>query len=128
MTELEEMCNKHNIRIVSEYGGVPSNPNFGPGHHSYKVTLSRRNPRRKITVPFYMGSGHSEAPTAADVLYCLILDGSYYSYSFEDWCNELGYDTDSIKAKKVYDKCNVQGLKVRKFLEDNFDDFAAAEH
>ena len=38
-------------------------------------------------------------PTAYDVLACLT---KYPVYSFEDFCNEYGYDKDSRKAFKTY--------------------------
>jgi len=46
------------------------------------------------------------APQAADVLYCLLLDMQAHDYSFEGWCGDLGYDTDSRKAKLIYKACN----------------------
>lgn len=128
--QLTQLCNKHNIRIVSEYGGVPNNPDFGPGSHSYKTILHRRNPKRQITTPFHMGPAHCEGPTAADVLYCLISDTTSVdnARSFEDWCAEFGYDTDSRKAEKIYKQCLAIGEKLHRFLADDFDNFAQAEH
>ena len=39
------------------------------------------------------------APTAYDILACLT---KYDPYTFEDFCSEYGYDTDSRRAKKTY--------------------------
>ena len=45
------------------------------------------------------------APTAASVLYSLLLDSSAANETFHDWCDDCGYDADSIKALKTYDQC-----------------------
>lgn len=40
-----------------------------------------------------------EEPTAYDILACLT---KFNPYTFEDFCSEYGYDTDSRRAKKTY--------------------------
>ena len=42
---------------------------------------------------------NGEAPTAYDILACL---QKYDVGTFEQFCYEFGYDTDSIKANKIY--------------------------
>ena len=41
-------------------------------------------------------------PTAASVLYSLLLDSSACNEGFADWCSTYGYDEDSRKAYKTY--------------------------
>lgn len=53
-------------------------------------------------------------PTAAGVLYCLLSDAEAVDMSFMDWAGELGYDTDSIKARNTYDRCCEIGHALRK--------------
>ena len=55
-------------------------------------------------------------PTAASVLYSILLDGSAIDMSFHDWCGDYGYDTDSISARSTYDACCVTGVKLRSLL------------
>lgn len=40
-----------------------------------------------------------EAPSEYDILACLT---KYYPGTFEDFCSEFGYDTDSRSAEKIY--------------------------
>lgn len=54
-----------------------------------------------------------EAPCAASVLYSLVSDGAAIDQSFTDWCDELGYDTDSRKALQTYEACCESGRKLR---------------
>ena len=47
------------------------------------------------------------APTAYDILACL----EKYDYeSFEDFCSQLGYDTDSRNVERIYNACKDQYL------------------
>ena len=57
-----------------------------------------------------MGSGlvdeenKPKRPTKKDILYFMILD-DVGNMNFNDFCNEFGYDNDSIKALKIYEGC-----------------------
>lgn len=94
------------MRITATAQRADANPNMEDGAHimdHWRVTL--RCGGSRMTVPFSMGQGHNgQPPTAADVLECLALDASSYenARSFEDWCAEYGYDTDSRKAERTY--------------------------
>ena len=54
------------------------------------------------------------APKLDDVLQCLLTDAIAAEMSFDDWCGELGQDSDSIKALEVYHTCQKIGGKLRK--------------
>lgn len=72
---------------------------------------------KRMTVPFSTGSGWTREPSAADVLGCLSDDSaSIKDYDFEEWCSNLGYDTDSRKAEKTYKACERQAAKLEAFL------------
>ena len=45
------------------------------------------------------------APKLDDVLHSLSMDASAFGMSFEDWAEELGYDTDSRLAFATYEEC-----------------------
>ena len=48
-------------------------------------------------------------PSPYDILACL----EKYDYnSFEDFCSELGYDTDSRSAERIYNECKEQYLQL----------------
>ncbi len=50
-------------------------------------------------------------PKPADVVHCLLMDGSAHfdAQTFEDWCADLGMDTDSRKAEAMYRECDATG-------------------
>lgn len=60
-------------------------------------------------------SGNKKKPRVDDVLYACFLDGQpdFDCQSFEDFAFEMGYDTDSIKARKIYDECLSTGRQFR---------------
>lgn len=55
-------------------------------------------------------------PKIEDVLHCLISDSDASEYCFEDWCDNFGYDSDSISARKIYDECLENYHKLKKAL------------
>jgi hypothetical protein len=57
------------------------------------------------------------APSPADVLVCLIRDAEACDQSFESWCSDLSYDTDSRKAFATYEACQRNGDKLRGFFK-----------
>lgn len=78
------------------------------------------------TFDFYTGSAWVEEPKSSyippkpippsydDVIHSLVMDASACEQSFEDWCSELGYDSDSIKALEIYRSCQKNADKLRK--------------
>lgn len=57
-------------------------------------------------------------PKLTDIIYSLMVDSSVLDSSgFEDWCDDFGYDSDSIKAKGIYDACMETALKVRHMID-----------
>ena len=59
-------------------------------------------------------NGKPKKPSLDDVLYCLVNDALACEMSFEYWCSELGYETDSRKALQTYLDCQDIGHKLRK--------------
>ena len=55
---------------------------------------------------------------AYSILCCIGLDGSLDVSTFEGFCSELGYDTDSRKALELYLACQEQSGKIHKLFTD----------
>lgn len=126
MSELSDFCEAQKLTAVVKYG-APHNENF-PDSNSWTITLKYKN--RRMTVPFYTGYAFATDPTSADVLSCLLMDAtSIDNYgTFEDWCSDFGYDTDSRKVEKIYKDCEKTNKKLHKFLGEDFDLFVEKEH
>lgn len=82
--------------------------------------------KSRFDTDYYTGLGHRKkgfktsdkpvTPCAADVLHNLILDSSALDTSFDYWCSDYGYDTDSISAFNTYQTC----CKIAKELRQVF--------
>ncbi len=115
--------------ITARVRRIDSRPgtDWGPGARHFRVTLERNDitkwpGKRRIDVQFSQGSAHTVDPTAADVLDCLASDASGAEQSFEDWCSDYGYDTDSRKAEKTYKACVSIRERLMAFLGADFND------
>lgn len=66
----------------------------------YRITLSRGKMRRSFKFgQSVVNSNGKIPPTSYDVLACL---QKYDVGSFEDFCGDFGYDTDSRTAERTY--------------------------
>ena len=122
----KQLVNKYHVKAKVDF--ADSNPNMTDfeGNH-FKVTL--RMSGRSMTVHFSQGYGINGEPTAASVLECLLSDASGFdnSRSFEEWCSEYGYDTDSRKAERIYKVVEAQNRKLRTLLGEHYEEFLYSE-
>lgn len=95
----------------------------------YDVIISRNNYEFKF--PFWSSLADSYRrdlksgrdlkpliPTAYDVLACLSSNIDTHIQTFDEFCSNLGYDTDSIKAKETYDLCCDESRKMSRIWND----------
>lgn len=93
----------------------------GLGHRKIDAVSEARikreyGPHYRNTVA-YKQAQKPVAPSAADVLYSLLLDADANNSSFLDWCADLGYDSDSIKALNTYNACCETAQQLRKVFK-----------
>lgn len=80
------------------------------GKNCFNPSYSMRKPVAEAYVKYYVPT----PPTLDDVLYCLISDAEAMEMGFEDWCDNFGYSTDSMKAMDTYRTCQKNGFKLKK--------------
>ena len=86
-------------------------------------TLADRN--RTATLAAQIAKAQKVRPSAAEVLACACREGMDADQSFENWCGDFGYDTDSRKAEDTYRACTENGKKARRILgAENYRKFA----
>jgi len=97
-------------------------PHFSDDKESrdiFNITFSRG--KNKFSLRFGQsindstGNGTNK-PTEYDVLTCI---QKYDAGSFENFCSEFGYDTDSRKAEKIYKAVVIEYDKVSNFFTDS---------
>lgn len=70
-------------------------------------------------------------PSITDFVYSLLVDSEAIDYTFDDWCANFGYDTDSRSAYSTYEECVQIGIQLRsgigaknvELLRDAFQDY-----
>ena len=129
MTELEKLCAAKGITIETKFLGIKDG---APKYRAWTCTLVREfgfgKAQASLETAFSQGTAHTEPPTVGDVRSCLISDANVGAQTFDEFCSDLGYDTDSRKAHAIWIRCAEVAPKVRAFLGDDFDAFANAEH
>ena len=117
---LEQFIQGASIALHPEW--VSSNPHMEDSDNMDNWRCVLRAGHRRMTVYFSKGVGHKGTePTAAEVLDCLASDaaGVENARSFEEWCSEYGYDTDSRKAERIFKACARQAAALRRLLGDS---------
>lgn len=117
---LQAFINKYGLSMT-EPEWADTNPNMAADEWAQSAShykLRIRCNRRQLTTYFSMGSAHTDEPKLADVLDCLASDASGIANSptFEDWCGEYGYDTDSRKAERTYRTCERAAQRLERLV------------
>ena len=123
MTTMKQYTKQHNIRVeVVRDRGAQVDAD-GWEHHAYVLRLiwdDGAMSRRMEDVPWMQGYAIETVPQDEpwSVLDALVSDASAYDQadSFEDFCEEFGYDTDSRKAEQSYRQCGEISKKLAAFL------------
>lgn len=86
--------------------------------HRYRVTLSHAG--RTMAVDYFRGMGLEDSElTAAEVLYCVLLDMGYEDHEFDEFCDEFGYDPDSRNAYAMWEAVREQCADFRALVGDD---------
>ena len=92
-----------NIKLTYNYTGYNTRKNM-PKMNDYKVTLKYNN--KQLTINYSMGKALTEKDlTVKSVIYSLLLDSDSANYDFSEFCDNYGYDNDSISANNIYKQC-----------------------
>lgn len=126
-TNLKSLAAK--VRIESRYGNISKRQDeldeWQKNAHQYRVTI--RYQGRQMSLDYFMGQALTDEPDAETVLDSLLSDSQAGQQTFEEFCSEFGYDSDSRKAERIYRECAKQGAKVKKLLGDDYETFLYAD-
>jgi len=87
-------------------------------HNAFDVGLN--GPRGAMTVKWRQGIGIKTRPRLIDVLNALRSDAMNTEETFENWCAEYGYDSDSRKAEATYNACKSQTAELQRIMGATF--------
>lgn len=117
---IQKFCERYGITMTAQR--VPARPTndgsaWSQGARHWFCTFEfNLRPSNVYWTYFSQGSAHTSPPTREDVLDCLATDCQSAESTFEDWCAELGYDSDSRKAEAIYNACRKERVELTKFL------------
>lgn len=89
----------HCEAIPTRTDGLMSDMPAGTRH--FECTFYQGN-NPALVVQYSQGPAHMGMPTREEVLQSIMQDIAYADYEFEDFCIEMGYDTDSRTAERIY--------------------------
>ena len=120
--QAEDFAKKHGIELF-----IDSNPSYGlhfpddkEPRYIFDCTLTRNGEHYRFDFGQSLNSG-AEEPTMYDILTCL---QKYDVGSFEDFCGEFGYGTDSRSAEDVYNAVCHEFTAVERLFSDIIDELA----
>lgn len=93
--------------------------------NGYRVTLLYQG--RRYSFDFWQGVAHTAEPTAGGCLECLLSDAVAGETSFDDFCGEFGYSTDSRRAERIWKQCSTVRARLQRLLGGDFESFLDAE-
>lgn len=118
MQNIETFVRKHGIQFDVQWADtnphMQSDDEWMRSASHWRCTF--RKGKKRLTSYFSQGSAIAREPSAADVLDSLASDAGCVTGSFEDFCSDLGYDSDSRKAERTYKICKRYATKLEQFL------------
>lgn len=103
-------------------------------HDAWKIIIRRAGVKNELKTDYRTGLGlrsrvkkrlehlikpRAVAPSAASVIHSLLLDSYYGSEIFPDFCADMGYDVDSIRARDTYHACQKTTLELRNIFSSS---------
>jgi len=158
LSELDALCQAKGLTIESMLVRKPIDRNARGTdwkRSAYELSVTLTYQGRTLQTEYWMGHGNetypfipgipasdtssfakgqrqaraiAPRPSAGDVLSSLIMDSQACNETFEDWCSELGENSDSITSQALYHACQRIGKKVHALLGADFATFQNAEH
>ena len=127
MGNYKEFAEKHGLILTSKKVSERKDGLMDRGMDHWDCTLMYEG----STYGFYFskGFGHKgAAPTMEEILECFKSDLAYSDLDFDEFCEDLGYNNDSIKDKKIYEATMAQNEAVIDLLgEDLIEDLLEIE-
>lgn len=115
-----------NIKFIIKRGAklpIAKRDKWQKDAFDYRVTLRYKG--RRMSLDFWTGKGWTKAPELSDVLDCMFSDLPYADMTFDEFCNETGFDNDSRKAERSWKATRKQARKFNELLEEDCDALSA---
>lgn len=88
----------------------------GLGHRKAKIKNPHSNPRSVAYHQWNKRFVRPVAPSIVDLIHSLSMDAKAQHMGFSEWCDNYGYDNDSITALNTYRACEDIGKKLSRLF------------
>jgi hypothetical protein len=108
------------FEVKASYKGTKKAEWSSDNFNNNMITVTNKETEQKATFEFWASISNPELNSDYDVLnafYCFVGDAVSGAETFENFCSEFGYDTDSRTAEKIYRKCKKQLEKLKKVYD-----------
>lgn len=108
-----------NIRVSAVYVGDEAAPFNPDNYNNHRVSVYNASTGKRTSFKFWASLMKPELRSrydALNALYCFISDAVSGLDSFEDFCSNFGYDTDSRAAYKTWQACQRSTEKALRVL------------
>ncbi len=109
-----------NIRVSAVYVGDEAAPFMPDNYHNHRVSVYNTDNGKRTSFTFWASMMSPELRSRYDVLnalYCFVSDAVSGLDSFEEFCRNFGYDTDSREAYKTWQACQRSTTKALRVLD-----------
>jgi hypothetical protein len=112
---MEGSVDKFNFLVELKKGNRAHSFEFSQAYR--KIDRARGQDLGKLYLANCTTQGANLFPDVWSLIDCLVMDSDALDYSFPDWADNFGYDSDSIKAKATYDACQANAFKIRELFD-----------
>lgn len=112
-----------NVKVTAAYLSEAINPDWDSDTIRSKFLIKVEGPTCKTVFPYWCNIDTKELDQSdlCSALQSLVMDAeSGSNYDFPEFCSELGYETDSIKARDIFNSCAETAEKLNNTGEFEF--------
>ena len=122
-----------NYAITATYTGEKPAAWNSDNYNHHTVTVRNTETGRKTSFDFWASIAHPVLESEYDIVNafrCFVDDAISGGYTFEEFCQEFGYDTDSRTAERTWKACQRATKKLERLggdpweLISSLDDYA----
>lgn len=106
--------------VTAEVTYIDEVEKWGGRFTEWKIELAYKG--KQLECFYYTGISLTEEPDVKSTLEALFADAATVEVAdnFADWCDDLGYDSDSITALDTYSDCVRYATALRDLLGDSY--------
>lgn len=106
--------------VTAEVTYIDEVEKWGGRFTEWKIELAYNG--KQLECSYYTGISITEEPDVRSTLEALFADAATIEVAdnFEDWCEDLGYDSDSITALNTYNDCVKYFVTLHELLGESY--------